>query len=102
MAKAQIEDLEALYKELERSMLDTDTMISQVDTAFNNARQEWQSRGAEQFDGDWNGTFKPTLIKLTQTYAAAGSDVAFQHNKFAEAAKEADMHPVLSPLTSPR
>jgi uncharacterized protein YukE len=102
MAEARIEDLEALYKELERSMTDTDAMISQVDNAFNNARQEWKSKGADQFDQDWNGTFKPTLIKLTQTYAAAGSDVAFQHNKFAEAAKEADMHPQLPPMNSPR
>ena len=102
MAEARIEDLEALYKELDRSMNDTDAMITQVDAAFNTARQEWQSKGAEQFDSDWNGTFKPTLIKLTQTYAAAGSDVAYQHNKFAEAAKEADLHPVLAPLNSPR
>lgn len=102
MAEARIEDLENLYKELDRSMQETDSMISQVDAAFNNARQEWKSKGADQFDADWNGTFKPTLIKLAQTYAAAGSDVAFQHNKFAEAAKEADMHPHLAPLQSPR
>ena len=50
MAEARIEDLEGLYKELDRSMQDVDAMISQVDAAFNTARQEWQSKGAEQFD----------------------------------------------------
>lgn len=102
MAKANIHDLELLYKELERSMNDTDSMIIKVDASLSQARQEWQSKGAEEFDGAWNGTFKPSLTKLIQAYASAGSDVAYQHNKFAEGAKEQDLHPVLPPLTPPR
>jgi uncharacterized protein YukE len=101
MAQARIEDLEALYKTLDKSMQETDTMINDVDGSLNTANQEWTSKGATEFNEAW-ATFKTSLGKLCQAFSAAGSDVAYQHNKFAEGAKEADLHPVLSPLTSPR
>lgn len=101
MARARIEDLEALYKTLEKSMMDTDLLINEVDGSLNTANEEWTSKGASEFNEAW-GTFKTSLTKLCQAFSAAGSDVAYQHNKFAEGAKEADLHPVLSPLTSPR
>lgn len=102
MARANIHDLELLYKELETSMMEADAIITDVDAKLSQARQEWQSKGAEEFDASWNGTFKPSLTKMIQAFSAAGSDVAYQHNKFAEGAKEADQHPVLQPLTPPR
>jgi uncharacterized protein YukE len=101
MARARIEDLAALYRTLDTSMLSTDSMISEVDSALNTANEEWQSKGASEFNAAWV-EFKTSLAKLCQAFAAGGSDVAYQHNKFAEGAKEADPHPVLSPLTSPR
>lgn len=101
MARANIEDLEALYKTLEKSMLGTDSMITEVDGSLTTANEEWTSKGATEFNAAW-GEFKTSLSKLCQAFATAGSDVAFQHNKFAEGAKEADLHPVLTPLTSPR
>jgi hypothetical protein len=39
---------------------------------------------------------------MCQALATAGTDVAFQHNKMAEGAKEADQHPHLTPVQSPR
>ncbi|MBM9462885.1 WXG100 family type VII secretion target [Aeromicrobium sp. YIM 150415] len=101
MAGARIEDLHALYTTLQRSMQETDTMITNVDASLTQANEEWQSAGAAQFNESWV-QFKQTLTNLCQAFAGAGTDVAFQHNKFAEGAKEQDKHPVLSPLTSPR
>lgn len=101
MARARIEDLNVLYKQLEKSMQETDIMISDVDGSLNTANEEWTSKGATEFNEAW-ATFKTSLTKLCQAFSTAGTDVAYQHNKFAEGAKEADMHPVLAPLTSPR
>lgn len=101
MVQARIEDLYALYNTLNNSMQETDTMINNVDGSLNAALEEWRSTGATEFQQSWT-TFKQTLTQLCQAFAAAGTDVAFQHNKFAEGAKEADQHPVLAPLTSPR
>ncbi len=98
---ARIEDLDALYKQLDNSMQSTDNMINEVDRSLTTANEEWQSKGAAEFNDAWVN-FKSTLGKLCQAFAAAGTDVAYQHNKFAEGAKEADMHPVLTPLNSPR
>lgn len=99
---ANIEDLEALYTQLRTSMGNSDQMISDIDAKLQQALQEWHSKGQREFEDAWHNTFKPTLTKLCQALAAAGSDVAFQHNKMAEGAKEADMHPHLTPLHSPR
>ncbi len=101
MVQARIEDLYALYNTLEKSMRETDTMISNVDGSLAQANEEWQSTGAKEFNEAWV-QFKQALTNLCQAFANAGTDVAFQHNKFAEGAKEQDQHPVLSPLTSPR
>jgi uncharacterized protein YukE len=101
MAQARIEDLYNLYKTLETSMAETDTVITQVDGSLAAAQQEWQSQGAREFEQAW-GQFKQSLTQMCQAFAMAGSDVAQQHNDFARAAKEADQHPVLSPMTSPR
>lgn len=101
MARARIEDLHGLYKTLERSMGETDTIITQVDGSLAAAKEEWQSQGAREFEQAWT-QFKQSLTQMCQAFAMAGSDVAQQHNDFARAAKEADQHPVLSPMSSPR
>lgn len=101
MVQARIEDLYALYNTLNKSMQETDVMITNVDGSLNQANEEWQSTGAKEFNEAWV-QFKQALTQLSQAFAAAGTDVAFQHNKFAEGAKEADQHPVLTPLQSPR
>lgn len=101
MVQARIEDLYALYNTLNKSMQETDTMVTNVDSSLNQANEEWQSTGAKEFNEAWV-QFKQALTQLCQAFAGAGTDVAFQHNKFAEGAKEADQHPVLTPLQSPR
>lgn len=101
MVQARIEDLYALYNTLEKSMRETDTMISNVDGSLAQANEEWQSTGAKEFNEAWV-QFKQALTNLCQAFANAGTDVAFQHNNFAAGAKEEDQHPVLPPLTSPR
>ena len=101
MVQARIEDLYALYNTLNKSMQETDTMITNVDSSLTQANEEWRSAGASQFNEAWV-QFKQSLTQLCQAFAGAGSDVAFQHNKFAEGAKEQDQHPVLTQLTSPR
>ena len=102
MAKANLDDLVTLYEQLKTDMNETDNMITQTDARLNQAMQEWDTKGSHEFNNDWNHTFKPSLSKLCQAVAAAGSDVAFQHNKMAEGAKEADQRPHLAPLHSPR
>ena len=99
---ANIPDLAALYDQLKNSMQDADTMINQLDGKLTQANEEWRSKGAHEFNDAWHNGFKPSLTKLCQALATAGSDVAFQHNKMAEGAKEADQHPHLTPVSSPR
>ncbi len=99
---ANIPDLAALYDQLKNSMQEADTMINQLDSRLTQANEEWRSKGAHEFNDAWQNGFKPSLTKLCQAIATAGSDVAFQHNKMAEGAKEADQHPQLTPLQSPR
>lgn len=101
MVQARIEDLYALYNTLNKSMQETDTMVTNVDASLNQANEEWQSTGAKEFNEAWV-QFKQALTQLCQAFSNAGTDVAFQHNKFAEGAKESDQHPVLTPLQSPR
>ena len=98
---ANIPDLAALYDQLKNSMQDADTMINQLDGRLTQANEEWQSKGAHEFNDAWHNGFKPSLTKLCQALATAGTDVAFQHNKMAEGAKEADQHPHLTPRAVP-
>lgn len=102
MAKANLDDLVALYEQLKSDMHETDTIIANTDAKLTQAMQEWDTKGSHEFNSQWHDTFKPSLTKLCQAVAAAGSDVAFQHNKMAEGAKEADTRPHLAPLHSPR
>ena len=99
---ANIPDLAALYEQLKNSMQDADTMINSLDGKLTQANEEWRSKGAHEFNDAWHNGFKPSLTKLCQALATAGTDVAFQHNKMAEGAKEADQHPHLAPVSSPR
>lgn len=99
---ARIEDLERLYDQLVASMQDTDAMITNVDNALAAANEEWRSQGATEFNDVWNNEFKKNLIALCQAYAAAGNDVAFQHEHFKTGAKEQGQHRDLAKVTSPR
>lgn len=100
MVAANIEDLAALYRTLERSMLNADEIITTIDASYQQAAQEWKSAGQAQFETDWNA-LKPSLTRLVQVFAAAGSDVADQHNHFKVGGREVAVSD-LSPLTSPR
>jgi len=98
---ARIEDLFALYNTLKQSMDGVDAMMTDVQGKVDLANEEWKGTGKEQFNQDWAELQQP-LIRLCNVFAAAGTSVAFQHNKMAEGAMEADKHPHLQPVTSPR
>jgi len=100
MVAANIEDLAALYRTLERSMNNADEIITTIDASYAQASEEWKSAGQAQFETDWN-SLKPSLTRLVQVFASAGSDVAFQHNHFKIGGKEVGVTD-LPPLTSPR
>ncbi len=100
MVAANIEDLAGLYRTLERSMISGDEIIATIEAAYAQASQEWKSAGQAQFEADWNA-LKPSLARLVQVFASAGSDVAFQHNHFKIGGKEVAVAD-LPPLTSPR
>ena len=99
---AHIPDLAALYEQLKVSMQDADRIINELDGRLIQANEEWKSKGAHEFNDAWHNGFKPTLTKLCQELAMAGTDVAFQHNTMAGDVREADQHPHLTPLQSPR
>jgi uncharacterized protein YukE len=98
-------DLAALYLQLKSSMEDVDAMIDGVDARLKQASEEWTSKAAHEFSDAWHNGFKPSLTKLCQALAAAGTDVAFQHDNLAEEvdeAEEGDGPAHLEPLSSPR
>jgi uncharacterized protein YukE len=95
-------DLAALYEQLQASMQDTHAIIDRLDEALARAGEEWTSKGAYAFKDAWHNGFKPSLTKLCQELATAGSDVAFQHTELAERAEGSHQHPHLTPLKSPR
>jgi uncharacterized protein YukE len=101
MAKANIEDLENLYDKLVSSMNSSDQIIGDVDTALSRANEEWQSKGAQEFNTAWVD-FKSSLTKMCQAFAAAGNDVGFQQEHFKIGAKEEGQHRQLPKVTSPR
>ena len=76
---ANIPDLAALYDQLKNSMQEADTMINQLDGRLTQANEEWRSKGAHEFNDAWHNGFKPSLTKMCQALATAGTDVAFQH-----------------------
>jgi uncharacterized protein YukE len=102
MAGVDSNDLVALYEQLKKSMQDADAMIDKLDDTLAQAGEEWRSKGAHEFNDDWNNGFKPSLTKLCQALAMAGSDVAFQHNQMAKGADGAAHNQDLAPVRSAR
>ena len=70
---ANIPDLAALYDQLKNSMQDADTIMNQLDSKLTQANEEWRSKGAHEFNDAWHNGFKPSLTKLCQALATAGT-----------------------------
>ncbi len=102
---APLSELVALYEQLSKSMREASALIEELDERLDQASGTWTSKAAHEFSDDWHNGFKPSLAKLVQSLAAAGTDVAFQHNYAAEhdpgAAAGAGRHPALEPHQSP-
>lgn len=99
---ADIEVLSGLHAQLKKSMERTDLLIRQLDQKLDETSGEWTSTGAHEFTQAWQNGFKPSLAKLCQALAAAGADVAFQHNQLVGDDEEGDDESQLEPLSSPR
>ena len=105
-----LSDLVALHEQLSRSMHEASALIEELDAGLAAAAATWTSKAAHEFSDSWHNGFKPSLAKLCQSLAAAGTDVAFQHNHAAwadaeaspEGDAEAGSHPELEPLQSPQ
>lgn len=101
MAQADIPILKTLYDKLDVSMQDANKIIDEVSSALNNANSAWRSRGADEFNAAWSD-FERQLVRMSQAFAAAATEVGDQHNTFAIAAREEHLHPQLPKVTSPR
>lgn len=102
---ASLSELVALHEQLSKSMREASALIEELDAGLAAVGATWTSKTAHEFSDSWHNGFKPSLAKLCQSLAAAGTDVAFQHNHAAEAAAGAaggDRHPDLEPLKSPQ
>jgi uncharacterized protein YukE len=86
--------LRALHAQLRSSMEDVSHLIDAVDGQLSATKEEWTSKGAHEFSDAWVNGFRPSLAKLCQALAVAGTDVAFQHHR--------DGGDDLDSLTSPR
>jgi hypothetical protein len=47
-------------------------VISAVGSALGNT--EWVGPARQQFEGEWNSTFQPTLTRLIEAFNSAGTD----------------------------
>jgi uncharacterized protein YukE len=84
-----------LHAQLKTSMEAVDGIIDQLDGALGAAKDDWTSKGAHEFSDAWHNGFKPSLAKLCQALAAAGTDVSLQHN-------QRRGHDELGPVSPPR
>lgn len=92
--------LAALHAQLEASMEAVHRVIEDLDGVIGTTKDDWTSRAAHDFGDAWHNGFKPSLAKLCQALAAAGTDVSVQHQH-----AEGDASPDVEqpgPLASPR
>lgn len=69
---ANPEQLTALGNSLKAQVEPINAVMSTVTTAL--AGTEWRGPARDQFENDWNTSFKSALGKLTAAFDAAGAD----------------------------
>ena len=72
MYGANPEELAALGSKLKAQQSSIDGVISTVTGALSGTT--WVGPAREQFESDWNGTFRSGLAKLNDAFGAAGQD----------------------------
>lgn len=72
MYGANPEQLTALGRNLQSQREAIDTLMSAVGSAL--AGTTWTGPARDQFEQDWNGTFRSALDRLKQAFDAAGTD----------------------------
>jgi hypothetical protein len=72
MYGANPEQLAALGRSLQRQIDNVDAITAAVTSAL--AGTTWVGPAREQFESDWNTTFRTALSRLGQAFDAAGRD----------------------------
>lgn len=72
MYGANPEQLARLGSTMKHQIDTINTLISTVTSALGGTT--WVGPARDQFEGDWNSTFRPALNRLGQAFDAAGQD----------------------------
>ena len=72
MYGANPEQLTALGRSLQSQREAIDTVVATVGSAL--AGTAWTGPARDQFEQDWNGTFRGALDRLKEAFDAAGTD----------------------------
>jgi hypothetical protein len=72
MYGANPEQLARLGSTLKHQIDTINTLVSTVTSALGGTT--WVGPARDQFEGDWNSTFRPALNRLGQAFDAAGQD----------------------------
>lgn len=72
MYGANPEQLAALGRSLQRQIDHIDTITAAVTSALGGTT--WVGPAREQFEADWNSTFRSALTRLSQAFQASGGD----------------------------
>jgi len=72
MYGANPEQLARLGSTMKHQIDTINTLVSTVTSALGGTT--WVGPARDQFEGDWNSTFRPALNRLGQAFDAAGQD----------------------------
>lgn len=72
MYGANPEQLASLGRSLKHQMTAIESVISAVTSSLSSTT--WMGPARDQFESDWNTSFRNALGKLTQAFDAAGAD----------------------------
>lgn len=78
MYGANPEQLAALGRSLKQQMTSIEGVINAVSSALGGTT--WVGPARDQFESDWNTSFRTALGKLNQAFDAAGSDCIARSN----------------------
>lgn len=69
---ANVEQLQSLGDQLKMKPADIDALMNAVTSALGNTA--WQGPARDQFEGEWNSSFRPALTRLKEAFDAAGNE----------------------------
>jgi uncharacterized protein YukE len=78
MYGANPEQLTALGNTLKQQVDPINSLMSTVTSVLSGTT--WTGPARDQFEADWNGTFKSALAKLNTAFEAAGADCIARSN----------------------